>query len=198
MPNLPPHTVVYVVLPISEPAALAKLISKLLSQSATPENIVLKVVPAHALDSDSLLDIALEVYDKITRPLEPISVRGSPIDLPVASLQYPAFTLAPLHELKVDLSLSWPLRSYDVLNRWRLIHCAYGWNEARDRVVGFVLDSAGEGWSQFQQSMEADKADDALENLYRFFADFAKRASTEYRLMICAVGAISKIEIDCE
>jgi hypothetical protein len=198
MPNLAPYTVVYVLLPVVEPSALAKLISRLLSVQAPTEDVVLKIVPPHAFNNDSLSEMALEVYDKITRPLVPISVRGSLIELPVTSLQYPAFTLAPLNEPKVDLSLSWPLRSYDVLNRWRLVHCAYGWNETRDRIVSFVIDSAGEGWSQLEQMVEAGKVDDALEDLYRSFVVFAKRANVEYRLSICAVGGISKGEIDCE
>lgn len=199
LPSLGFNTVVYVILPSINPGPLATLISELLqAKRSGSETIFTKLIPRSALDVHDTQDIVFEVYDRISRPVQGISLRGIPTDLAYPYVQYPAFTLAPPTPPKPELTLAWPLRSYDVFNRWRIVHCAYGIDQASKKAVGFAIDAQGEGWKSTVVSLGEAGVAGIVEALWGFFKEFAGKASVEYRLAICCVGSISKTELDGE
>jgi len=201
LPNVPENTVVYVVLPCLSPTSLARLMGKLLSARLyTPETVFIKLIPRSALNDSSLQPIAFEIYDRLPRHLHATTLRGAPMEPQTPFAQYHTFTLAQEGPIQPELTLAWPLRSYDVLNRWRVVHCAYGLDPAGKRAVGFVMDSEGEGW--MSKVFKGDGGEGGVvgvaHELWEFYTAFATLASVEYRLVICSSGAMTKGEIDGE
>ena len=200
MPNAQENTIIYVILPSLSPTSLARLIGRLLSTKlAHPSTIITKLIPlSAALTDHTLPQIAFELYDALPRHLHATKLRGMPTEPEVSLAQYHSFTLVQEGPVQPELTLAWPLRSYDPLNRWRVVHCAYIYDKATKRAVGFALDAEGEGWvSKTFTFGEADGAVVGLVNeLWTFYTEWARLASVEYRLVISAVGRITKHEID--
>lgn len=124
-----------------------------------------------------------------------------PLEPEVPYAQYHSFTLASDGPLQPELTLAWPLQSYDVLNRWRVVHCAYGFDLARRTVVGFGIDAEGEGWTSKVFTLEGEgpgAVASVLSGLWEFYTEFARLASIEFRLVIASAGPMSKAEIDSE
>lgn len=193
------NTVIYVLLPTTSPGQLSTLIAELLqSKRAGSEASFTKLIPRSAVEIHSTQDIVFEVYDRICRPTRGTSLRGLPTEPTLPYVQYPSFTLAPSLPLKPELTLAWPLRSYDVLNRWRLVHCAYAIDHDTKRAVGYVVDAQGEAWKSTIFTLGEAGVAGVVEALWGFFKAFAAIASVEYRLAICCVGDLTKTELDGE
>jgi hypothetical protein len=134
------------------------------------------------------------VYDRISRQIRRIEEYGHTLDEPPVWMRYPSFTIAPDQPPKMQLTLTWPLRSYDLLNKWRLVHGAYAYDKDLEIVIAFVIDSEGEShevrtWRTKDMGMR-----ERLQRLWDFFRVFADKAAIEWRMSICRLGAMSNDE----
>ncbi|WVQ83661.1 hypothetical protein IAT38_005804 [Cryptococcus sp. DSM 104549] len=124
-------TIIYVLLPTSPPLTL---LSSILSVSSPPSTLIHPLplpTPISPLDPAAL---SKEIYDRLTRPIHPIHTRGHPADDPERYLPHPRWTLARAEAPKPEFVMSWPVRNWDVLARWKMVHVGYG----------VVLPEAGE------------------------------------------------------
>jgi hypothetical protein len=120
------------------------------------------------------------------------------MDEPPAYLQYPRITLAPDDPPKPDLTLAWPLRSYDMLNRWRLVHCAYGYNEKLEMLVAYAIDAEGDGWEiRTWPGTPFIMLPGRVDELWELFTGFAAAAAIEWRVTISRLGIMGTDEYDC-
>lgn len=183
--------VVYVLIPNGKlsPSYLAPLLSR-------RRNASIHLVPISSIHVPNLVPLAFEVYDSIDRPVERVLLQGKPLDAPTVTLPYHAFTLST-DITKPELSMSWPQRSYDVLNRWRLVHGAYGYIPALSLLLVAVVDAQGDACD-----IKAIKLDPGhswstrVERAWEAFTAFAGVAATEWRLSICSYGLMCTEELD--
>ena len=199
LPTLVENTVIYVLLPLLAPAPLAEFVGKLLSTTIPlADTTVVKLIPPNATLPDQTQQIAFEVYNQLPRPIQPISLRGLRMGIPDTQMyaQYPAWTLSPDKPVRPELTLNWPLKSYDVLNRWRIVHAAYGVDVTRKSAMGYVIDDQGEGWATKTLALGENGIGGVIEGLWVWFKEFAMKCSAEYRLIICAVGSMTKLEVE--
>ncbi len=119
------------------------------------------------------------------------------MDEPPAYLQYSRFTLAPDQPPKLALTLAWPLKSYDVLNRWRLVHGAYGYDARTGLLVAFVIDAEGEVWEmRTWRDILPSAVSEHVEKLWESFADIATTAAIEWRLTVSRLGIMTSEEYE--
>ena len=175
-----------------------KTLARLLAlRASSSQTCIVHLVPATALQYRQLESLAFEVYNRIPRLLKRIEVRGLPMNAPPAYLQYPSFTLATQTPPKPALMLEWPLKSYDVLNKWRLVHGAYGYDRKLGIMVAFVIDAEGEGWKAKTWRIKGDDAAPSwIGELWSFFSDFASIAAVEWRLTVSFLGRMSSEEVE--
>lgn len=111
--------------------------------------------------------------------------------------QYSSFTLvAQTH--KPELVLAWPLRSYDVMNKWRIIHIGYSFDESLDWLVTFGVDSEGEAWEIKHWKITSKPIAYSIGEIWRWSKEFASKLAVEWRLSICRLGMMSVEEIEGE
>ena len=191
----PQDTVLYVLLPHTWST---KTLERLLAvHASSSETCIVHLVPGGALQHRQLESLAFEVYNRLPRLVKRIEVRGLPMDAPSAYLQYPAFTLASQTPPRPAFALDWPLRNYDVLNKWRLVHGAYGYDRKLGIMVAFVIDAEGEGWQVKTWRIKGDDAASGwIGKLWSFFSDFASIAAVEWRLTVSFLGLVSSEEIE--
>lgn len=199
MKSFSDNVVVYVVTPPILSASTTHLNDLYSTENSRSENHLVKVIPPHALQPRHFQSLAFELYDCILKPIRPITLRGFPMQCTDHYIQYPAFTLASTEPKVPELTLAWPLRSYDVLTKWRSIHAAYGYNLETGHVVGMIVDSEGESW--VSKSWEIDKSKSIMEHLRTIWDWSITRATelnVEFRLSISSMGMMTKEEIDGE
>ena len=191
------NSVIYVLLPPSNSTTLLPLLEKLFSPSMTPtETCFAHVLPIAAIQPCQVQNLAFEVYDRILKPIRPISLRGFPLDAsPPSHLQYPSFTLASDAPPKPELTLAWPLRSYDVMNKWRMIHGGYVTDFSTKKTVAFVIDAQGEGWKVKSWPIGEQRAQERVHEVWKFINEFAEVAAVEWRLAICSLGLMDADEL---
>ena len=137
-----------------------------------------------------LQTLAFEVYDRLYRPVKRVEAQGVQMGEPPGYLQYPYFTLAPENPPKPALTLVWPLRSYDVLNKGRLIHGAYGYDARSEMLVAFAVDAEGEKWDVRTWREKCGTAKQ-VENLWEYLTGFATASAIEWRLTISHLGSMT-------
>lgn len=154
------------------------------------------IVPVSSIRVPNLPTLAFEVYDGIERPVERVLLHGKPLDAPPISLPYHAFTLTS-DLTKPELSMTWPQRSYDVMNRWRQIHAAYAYIPALNLLLLAMVDAQGDACQMKAVHLEPGHTwPDRVQAAYDAFTSFARTAATEYRLAICSHGTMSQAELD--
>lgn len=131
------------------------------------------------------MHLAFDVYNRISRPVH--KVQSGESSAQSVRYQYPTFTIAPDETVKPSISMSWPLQSYDVLNRWRLIHAAYTTDIATGTITAFVIDSEGENW-RVQTYSNSDMAQ-VQESIWSLCAEFAASAAIEWHLVLTRLGS---------
>lgn len=155
------------------------------------------VVPAWSISVANLPGMAFEVYDLVPREIRRVTPHGKVLDAPTAWMPYHAFTLSPDPAPKPQLSMAWPQRSFDVLNRWRLVHGAYTFIPSLDILLVAVVDTNGDACTL--RALRLDGKGSARERVaaaWDVFAQFAAMAATEWRLVICSYGIMPKDELD--
>ena len=174
------------------------LIGSLLSTKvARPPHVIIKPLPLSSIDSKESQSIAFEVYERLVRSIRPIMLRGMPMEPLASHAQFPAFTLAPPVQ-PPKLCLAWPLKSYDVLNRWRTIHCSFAFDENLRRAVAFVMDREGEAWKSKVLSFDPANISSLILHLFQFFLEFAQASAVDFRLVICFPVPLYKQCADCK
>lgn len=167
------------------PNASISLPDELLATPSSTARIV-HIVPA-SLQRKQLYKLAFDVYNRIPRLVQPVVSRS--IGTAAAWYQYPSFTLAPDETPKPQITMSWPLRSYDIMNRWRMVHAAYSYNRDTGVAMAVVLDSEGENW-RVQVWTDADLGGRSVhEAIYAFCAEFAATAAIEWHLVLARLGS---------
>lgn len=164
-----------------------------------PENVTVHIVLTSAIQPRHLPDIAVDVYNRIPRLqycLQP-SLPHMPAPRSPMYFQYPSFTLAPDDAPKPALTLEWPLRSYDVLNRWRYVHAAYTFNSVSGLMVIFIIDSEGENFEVKTYRTKDVGMAERMGLVWKICLDFAEVAAIEWRMSITRVGqGMTKEELD--
>ncbi|WVQ94904.1 hypothetical protein IAU59_001990 [Kwoniella sp. CBS 9459] len=143
------NTVIYILLTnlaSSIPSVIRGIYSLALSPSPSA---VIRLIPDHALSQDVYREIAAGVYDAFQLPIRPISHTAMDPNLdtnPDQGRVVPAhaFTLARQDLPRPEFSMSWPLKSYDVLNTQRSVHGLYTIVEDCDVMIACVMDDLGE------------------------------------------------------
>ncbi|KAL1410803.1 hypothetical protein Q8F55_001745 [Vanrija albida] len=157
----------------------------------------LYVVPAWSISVGNLPGMAFEVYDLVPREIRRVTPHGKPLAALAAWMPYHAFTLSPDPPPKPQLSMAWPQRSFDVLNRWRLVHGAYTFIPSLDVLLVAVVDTNGDACTI--RALRLDGKGTARERVaaaWDVFAQFAAMAATEWRLVICSYGIMPRDELD--
>ena len=164
-----------------------------LSSVATPPNQVVHLAPTDSLHSHHFAEIAMDVYNRMSRRMDPFTPDRLTPPTPKAAqwFQYPSFTLAPDTTPKPELNLIWPMRSYDALNRWRWVHVGYTYES--EAMVGVVIDAEGENW-EVGVWRQVDIAE-GLEKLWVFMVTFAAKAAIEWRVAMVRLGVPTSAEL---
>lgn len=176
---------------------LADILLQICSSTMIADSKVVQLIPTSIMHQRDLSDLATEVYNRLPRLIRPAHQRGSSEQLVPTYIQHPSFTLVPDTPPRPSFSLSWPLRSYDVLNRWRYAHAAYTYSAKLGVLVAFIIDAEGEinGVKTFRTADEGWK--EKVEMLWSFFRDFADTmVAIEWRISICAMGLMEVDEVD--
>ncbi|WWD19869.1 hypothetical protein CI109_104337 [Kwoniella shandongensis] len=162
------------------------------------ERTIIHLLTPSSLSSANLPRLRLSVYDRMPRPVHPISIRGRPLDeVGGRNLPHMAFTLAKRDEdNKPEFLMSWPLRSYDVMNRWKFVHATYTVNEELGFMVGFVVDSEAEAWDMKVWRLEmGTSVSERVGMVWEWARRIASEWVIEWRLSVCKVGLMSLDEI---
>lgn len=155
-------------------------------------------LPMSALQPANLAAVAFQAYDHVPRQVDRVTMFGKPLDLPKVWLGYHAFTLAAAEPApKPELSMSWPQRNYDVLNRWRLVHAAYHCVPEWEVMIVAVTDAQGD--ALHIETLKLDgTARDRISRVWDVVRTFAAEAATEWRASVTRHGLMSSDEVEGE
>ena len=189
------NSIIYVLLPDSpEPSFIDGLF---ITPHSSIKTCVVHLLTKTAMRPGEMDSLAYDVYDRLPRLVKRVRNRGQSIhdfsyieDRSSPYLQYPRFTLAPNSPLKPALTLAWPLRSYDVLHKWRMIHVAYGYDPKRSMMVAFGIDSEGDGW----EVRTWRDVQGITDEIWDFASTFATSSAIEWRLTISRLGVMATEE----
>ena len=160
------------------------------------DSFVYHLFPGRFPTYEDLSSLAFELYDRIPRPVKPISIRGLPMTSSVTSTQSPHFTIVNEDRRTPELTLAWPLRSYDITNRWKMVHCAYAHDIELSMTAALVMDGEGQTWHVTTWS--GVQGADRLRDVWAWFHEMAESAGVEYRLAICCPTTVGVAELDGE
>ena len=105
----------------------------------------------------------------------------------------PHFTIFDEESRKPELTLAWPLKSYDVMNRWKMIHCAYAYDEEMGVFAAMIVDSEGSTW-HVKTWTKPPSSKEMVQVLWEYFVDMAGEIAVEHRLVISCVSMMSTWE----
>ncbi|ORY31634.1 hypothetical protein BCR39DRAFT_526047 [Naematelia encephala] len=158
---------------------------------AARETVITHYLTLSDIEPSRLENTAFDVFNRMPRLLQQKDVHISS-DSNRSYMQYPSFTIAPDHPPRPALTLAWPLRSYDVFNKWRLVHGGY--IVTLDTMIAFVIDAEGENFQVKSWKVREKGWKQRLEVLWVFLAGFARVAAVEWRLSISALGGMTDEE----
>lgn len=157
-------------------------------------------LPVSSLHPSNLATVAFQVYDLVPRHVDRVTMFGKALDMPKVWMGYHAFTLAaPDATPKPELSMVWPQRSYDVLNRWRLVHAAYTWIAEWDVALLAIVDAQGDAVDI--QAIKMDPGTSTRDHITRVWdavRSFAAEAATEWRASVTRHGMMTSDELEGE
>ncbi|KAK4686309.1 hypothetical protein P7C73_g3822, partial [Tremellales sp. Uapishka_1] len=188
-------TVFYIML---SPSTSSRDISrKLFSKPTKHSTSVTHILPSFALQYHQLQSICFDVYNRLLRSVQRVMLRGNRIGGNPIHVPSPVFTLASDSPPTPVLTVSWPIRSYDLFNKWRLIHGAYSFDSDKNVLIASAMDAQGEGYRVKTWHLEPQTpVPHRLAMLWGFFTSFATSTAIEWRLVVCSLGIISKHEIE--
>jgi hypothetical protein len=193
------NVVIYVLFNEASAATSSSALHLLFSPRPPSHTCHIHICTTSYIQASHLPPIAFEVYDRIPRQIRRTEAYGTQLKEPPAWMKFPRFTLAPDEPPKLNLTLNWPLRSYDLLNKWRLVHGAYTYDNKVGVLVAFVIDSEGENYEVKTWKLdEGQGLRKVLEWLWTFFEGFAEMSALEWRLAVCRLGVISREEVNGE
>jgi hypothetical protein len=180
MSKRPDNTVIYILLPETTVNKHDHPLYRLLREDllAPGGTTLVHLVTSTSLQPRNLPSLAFEIYDKLSRPVHPVQHSSKSN---TTYLSYPHFTLAPDDPPKVQLTLQWPIRNYELLNKWRWVHAGYSIDWALGLGVGFVVDGQGEAW---------------VEGFWTWFEGIAQGLAAEWRGAICRTGLMRADEAE--
>ena len=186
------NCVIYVLLPENSSSLL---IERMLSLVSPVETCFTHFITSNTLEPRQMQAIAFQVYDRVPCLVERIKVQGEPMAEAPVYLHYPRFTTAPDSPPKIALSLAWPLKSYDVLNRWRLVNVAYGLDPKLQLLVAFAIDAEGEEWRvETWTAVTGDNVAEYIDKIWNWSMVYAKTAAIEWRLTVTRLGSMTSNE----
>nr|XP_018261125.1 uncharacterized protein I303_06846 [Kwoniella dejecticola CBS 10117]OBR83283.1 hypothetical protein I303_06846 [Kwoniella dejecticola CBS 10117] len=203
----PDDTVLYIVLPHNPPT---KLIRGLFNYAISPApSTVVHLLPQHSLTASQYKTVASEVYNKVSESIREINARSvpDPYGLHHSSsdsdshenddrIARQAFTLARSENPTPEFSMSWPLKSYDVLNNNRFIHSAYTVDEDLGIMIGFMMDDLGNmsdvnTWTDIAKM----KWENRVEKLWKWAKAKADKWVIQWRLSVMRCGGMVNDEL---
>ncbi|WVQ66718.1 uncharacterized protein L199_004907 [Kwoniella botswanensis] len=193
------HTVVYILLPPSTTIS-SSLLNSLFNISLSPSSsTVIQLVPQCALNPSCYREISFEVYNRISEPVKEINARSisDPYGLSQPSisddhLTRQAFTLARDGIPTPEFSMSWPLKSYDVLNNHRSILAVYNFDEDLGVMMGFIVDDLGE---LFDWMIWDDQIDVGVDKIWKWIKGKSDDWLINWRLNVMRVGKMYSDEL---
>ncbi|OCF61553.1 hypothetical protein L486_01205 [Kwoniella mangroviensis CBS 10435] len=199
MNQSPTHTILYILLPPSTTIS-SSLLNSLFNISLSPSSsTVIQLVPQCALNPSCYREIAFEVYNRISEPVKEINARSisDPYGLSQHStsddhLTRHAFTLARDGNPTPEFSMSWPLKSYDVLNIHRSIHAVYNFDEDLGVMMGFIVDDLGE---MFDWMIWGDQIDVHVDKIWKWIRGKSDDWLINWRLNVMRVGKMYSDEL---
>ncbi|WVF67307.1 hypothetical protein IAT40_002058 [Kwoniella sp. CBS 6097] len=195
------NTVIYILLP---PAAssIASIIRGLYSLALSPSSsAVIRLIPHQALSQEMYREIAIEVYDALPVPIRPISHTALDPNLDIHPDQgkvapLHAFTLARSELPEPEFSMSWPLKSYDVLNTQRSIHGYYTIVEEFDVMIACVMDDLGEALElNVWQEVGKMEVKSRVKKVFEWFKTRAEEWIIQWKGSVTRIGTLSLDEI---
>lgn len=123
-----------------------------------------------------------------------------PNDLDVtAAMQVPAFQLARTEPIRARFALAWPPPPASLLDRHQLLHVGYAISESGEWLVASATDERGQASEAKVWRMEGGSSDEwMVARVWAFASEVAKRAATEWRLVVCKLGLMEWNEIASE
>ncbi|WWC91939.1 uncharacterized protein L201_006891 [Kwoniella dendrophila CBS 6074] len=198
------HLVIYVLLPPSTSIS-STIIRDLFNISLSPTtSTVIHFLPPSILNSTDYRDIAFEVYNKIPQPIKQIAARGIPDRFTLQSsslseekhITRQAFNLARTEIPIPEFSMSWPLKSYDLLNNNRFIHSCYTINLELDMMIIFIIDDSGELFDiNIWKNIGKLKWDNKIDKLMKYVKSKSDEWSISSRLSLIRVGIMFEDEM---
>ncbi|WWC72236.1 uncharacterized protein I206_106198 [Kwoniella pini CBS 10737] len=199
------NTALYIVLPINR--IITSAIKDLFNYSVSPScSTVIHILPSHSLSLTDCKQVALEVYNKISEPIRETNPRtvSDPYGLQQLESEHEserttrqAFNLARTEIPTPEFSMSWPLQSYDVLNKNRFIHSTYTINEDIGVMIVFIIDDLGE---MFDMNIWTDidkiKWENRVEKLFRWIKVRADKWIIQWRLTLMRSGRMMENELN--
>ncbi|EIW72133.1 hypothetical protein TREMEDRAFT_58289 [Tremella mesenterica DSM 1558] len=122
------------------------------SKKSFHHKIPILLLPPSLLSPPTIPEgLLFDTYNSLPRHVRRIERdRTLPSTLPSSDkdlyMQHPSFTLVPDTPPKSILSLKWPVENHEVLDRDRIVHCAYSVDKTTGLVVACVMDDQGEQW----------------------------------------------------
>ncbi|WVR09627.1 hypothetical protein IAU60_006699 [Kwoniella sp. DSM 27419] len=152
--------------------------------------------------------IALEVYDQFCSAVRPITHRSIPVNEngldtfgstsnPAAKdVPAHAFTLDRRDSIKPEFSMSWPLRSYDIMNNHRCVHVHYTVLEEVGLILAAAVDDRGQAFdlTTWADTPHGD-AKSQVKRVWEWARGRADEWAIEWRMSLTRVGSIAPNEI---
>jgi hypothetical protein len=156
----------------------------------TKPNQAVHVLPLSLAPRD-LADAANEIYNSISRQVRLVH----PAEEPAPWHNYPSFTLAPPTRPKPQMTLHWPLKSFDVLSAWRSLHAAYSFDESSGCLSMFVADVEGDDWTVRVENCPGSEWRTRAKFIWDFITTFADTAAVEWHVTVCSLGLMVPEEL---
>ena len=119
------------------------------------------------------------------------------MEQPSSFVKAPHFTLPSDKERGPELSLAWPLHSYDVMHRWKMVHLAYTYDPELGITVAFAMDGEGQHW-ETTTWVEPNESRFMVRELWKFLDEFRRTCAVESRIAVCRHGEMPADELQGE
>lgn len=177
-------------------------------QSIPPNRIALYRSRTGAVDVQELLRLSLSLYSQTsqTKPLSsslptpPSSppANEAPDSQPASNRHLPAFVLEPSYrkDKTVQFSTEWPPASYDILDRHRFLHLAYG-PVSLDTLAVVLVDDSAEAWKLSYETVDVTSPADVVKCIWECAEKRASQASIEWRIVVtCFISSSTEGELE--
>lgn len=169
-----------------------------------PDSLISNPVSQSSSKSDCVT-IAQFVYDRVLQPVDRVMSRPffQHTEPTRRFFQATAFTLARADRTTVSFSRPLPgYKSLDVIDRYTLLHVAYHVASGGKWIIAAITDERGENHDISVWLTEPEDEGDGgmrhvIRSVWKFAAEFAKRADIEWRVNIAKMGPMDMAELNC-